>query len=130
MEKLKSNEKNGKNNKAETTTTEPANVPENGKTEVSKLARKLLDEKLEKIQRFSGMQTRLATLRATLLKLQEFKFTSTRNNDILILKDGAEYNNEFKTSNLTYVEKVRDFIISELKRDIEATEIEIESATL
>jgi len=119
-----------KNGKTETSsTTAPANSQEQKKTEMPQV-HNTLDEKLEKIQKFSGIYSRLSILRATLLKIQEFKYTSTRNNDILILKDGAEYNNEFKTSSVRYVEKVRDFIISEIKKDIAATEIEIEAATL
>lgn len=91
---------------------------------------KALREKLEAIQKLNGLYEKHSSLSKTMQKLQEFKYSSTRTNDILTLKDGESYNKEFTTSNIVYVEKVRDFIISELRRDIEATESEISSATL
>jgi hypothetical protein len=92
--------------------------------------RKILDQKLDQIQKLTGLHTRLTNLQGTLLKIKEFKYTSTRTNEYLRLRDGENHGNEFTTSNIHYVEKVRDFLIQEMKKDIEATEAEIQAATL
>lgn len=112
--------------------TVPAQEKAEAKKPVSQVndLQKVLREKLEAIQKLNGLYEKHSGLSKTLQKLQEFKYSSTRTNDILTLKDGETYNKEFTTSNIFYVEKVQRFLIEEIKKEIEETETQIQAATL